>query len=102
MDADPNLKARLRGRPRGSTSFDAVAATAFGAAIRKLRTAKGLSQEALAGEAGIERSHMGKIERGQHMPSLSAILKLGTALGCTAANLVAATEALLPPDYGAF
>lgn len=42
---------------------------------------------------------MGKIERGQHMPSLSAILKLATALGCTAADLVASTEALLPPDY---
>ena len=44
---------------------------------------------------------MGKIERGQHMPSLAAILKLAAALECTAAELIAATEALLPPNYSA-
>jgi transcriptional regulator with XRE-family HTH domain len=66
-----------------------------------MRTAKGMSQEALAAAAGVERSHMGKIERGQHMPSLAAILKLSAALECTAADLIAATEALLPPSYSA-
>ena len=101
MDVDPHLKVRLRERSKGATSFDAAATIAFGAAIRNMRTAQGLPQDTLAGEARIERSPMGKIERGQHIPNLSAILKLAAALGCTAADLVAATEALLPPAYGA-
>lgn len=66
-----------------------------------MRTAKGMSQEALASMAGVERSHMGKIERGQHMPSLAVILKLSAALECAAADLIAATEAVLPLDYSA-
>jgi transcriptional regulator with XRE-family HTH domain len=96
---DHPVPARVRGRPKGSTSFDAVAAAAFGSAIREIRIAKGLSQEALAATAGVERSHVGKIERGQHMPSLAAILKISAALECSAADLMVATETLLPADY---
>ena len=101
MQSHHPVTVRVRGRPKGSKSFDAAAAAAFGSAIRDMRTAKGMSQEALAAAAGVERSHMGKIERGQHMPSLAAILKLSAALECTAADLIAATEALLPPNYSA-
>lgn len=36
----------------------------LGIAIRKRRMSLGLSQEALADLSGIDRSHMGKIERG--------------------------------------
>ena len=36
----------------------------FGAAVRALRTERGIAQESLANLAGIERSHMGKVERG--------------------------------------
>ena len=101
MQSHHPVTVRVRGRPKGSKSFDAAAAAAFGSAIRDLRTAKGMSQEALAAAAVVERSHMGKIERGQHMPSLAAILKLAAALECTAAELIAATEALLPANYSA-
>lgn len=53
---------------------------------------QGTAQETLAHHAGIERSHMGKIERGEHMPTLALVLRIAEALGCTAAVLIADTE----------
>ena len=84
-----------RGRPTGATTFEAEPAQAFGAAVRALRTEHGVAQETLANLAGIERSHMGKIERGEHMPTLAIILKIARALGCSAADLMTATESRL-------
>lgn len=84
-----------RGRPAGATTFEAEPAQAFGAAVRALRTEQGVAQETLANLADIERSHMGKIERGEHMPTLAIILKIARALGCSAADLMAETESRL-------
>ena len=81
-----------RGRPAGSTTHDAELAHAFGAAVRALRMERGIAQESLAHQAGIERSHMGKIERGEHVPTLPLILKISVALKISAAELMAATE----------
>ncbi len=81
-----------RGRPVGATTFEAEPARAFGAAVREARTAQGIAQETLANLAGIERSHMGKIERGEHMPTLVLIFKIAKALGISSADLMAATE----------
>lgn len=81
-----------RGRPTGATTFDAELAQAFGAAVRALRTERGIAQEALANLASIERSHMGKIERGEHMPTLAIILKIAKAMGCSTAVLMTETE----------
>ena len=84
-----------RGRPVGATTFEAEPAQAFGAAVRALRIDQGVAQETLANFADIERSHMGKIERGEHMPTLAIILKIARALGCSAADLMAETESRL-------
>ncbi|CAJ0797095.1 helix-turn-helix domain-containing protein [Ralstonia holmesii] len=81
-----------RGRPAGTTTFDAELAQAFGAAVRALRSEQGIAQESLANLAGIERSHMGKIERGEHMPTLAIVFKIAKALGCSSAALMTATE----------
>ena len=81
-----------RGRPLGTTTFESEPATAFGSAVRAARLQRGMAQEQLATEATIERSHMGKIERGEHMPTLALILKIARALGMSAADLIAATE----------
>ncbi|HCE6430184.1 transcriptional regulator, y4mF family [compost metagenome] len=83
------------GRPAGSTTFDAELAQAFGAAVRALRMERGIAQESLANLAGIERSHMGKVERGEHMPTLAIIFKIAGALDCSTAALLAATESQL-------
>lgn len=64
-----------RGRPAGATTFEGEPAQAFGAAVRAARINQGVTQETLAFRAGIEHSHLGKIERGEHMPNLSLILK---------------------------
>ena len=81
-----------RGRPRGTTTFEAEPAKAFGEAVRTARSEQGIGQEELAALAGIERSHMGKIERGGHMPTLALILKIAVALRISSATLMAATE----------
>ncbi|MBG5820154.1 helix-turn-helix domain-containing protein [Pseudomonas aeruginosa] len=83
------------GRPAGSTTFDAELAQAFGAAVRALRMERSIAQESLANLAGIERSHMGKVERGEHMPTLAIIFKIAGALDCSTAELMAATESQL-------
>lgn len=84
-----------RGRPVGATTYEAEPAKAFGAAVRALRMEHGVAQEDLANLAGIERSHLGKIERGTHMPTLALILKIARALGCSAADLMVETESRL-------
>ncbi|WP_027483877.1 helix-turn-helix transcriptional regulator [Rhodanobacter sp. OR87] len=83
------------GRPAGATTFDAELAQAFGAAVRALRTERGIAQELLANQAGIERSHLGKIERGEHMPTLAIIFKIASALECSTAALMSTTESQL-------
>ena len=81
-----------RGRPPGATTFDAELAQAFGTAVRTLRSERGIAQESLANLAGIERSHLGKIERGEHMPTLAIIFKIASALECSTAVLMTQTE----------
>ena len=81
-----------RGRPPGPTRYEAEPALAFGKAVRAFRKDQKVAQEELAALAGIERSHMGKIERGEHMPSLAVILKVATALKISGTELMAATE----------
>lgn len=52
----------------------------LGTAVRVRRKAAGLSQEALADAAGIDRSHMGKIERGERNVTLLNVIKIAAAL----------------------
>lgn len=76
------------GRPAGSTTFEPLLAQAFGIVIRERRKKDGISQEALAHLSRIERSHMGKIERGEHLPSLPMVLRLAQVLNCKPGILV--------------
>ena len=52
-----------------------------GANIRRLREAKGLTQEQLAGEADIAMRHLGRIERGEDNPAVEMLGKLAEVLG---------------------
>jgi transcriptional regulator with XRE-family HTH domain len=69
-----------------------VLPAAFGRAIRELRTAEGLSQEALAERAGLHRTYIGGIERGERNVSLVNIARLADALDVSLATLMAALE----------
>jgi len=64
----------------------------LGAAIRAARKAKGLSQEALAEIAGLDRSYMGGIERGEHNLAIMNLLKIADALGVKASLLLNESE----------
>lgn len=57
--------------------------------IRSLRVAKGLSQEALAHEAAIDRSYMSRLERGLENPTIAILDKLVGALECAIVDLFA-------------
>jgi transcriptional regulator with XRE-family HTH domain len=65
---------------------------ALGAAIRRARAGRGLSQEALAMDAGLDRSYMGGIERGEHNLTLMNLVKIATALRLRANHLLAEAE----------
>jgi transcriptional regulator with XRE-family HTH domain len=52
----------------------------FAANLRRLRHAKGLSQEDLAHEAGVNRSYMSKLEKGATFVGLEIIGKLADVL----------------------
>lgn len=52
----------------------------FGERIKDLRLAKGLSQEELAFRAGVHRTYLGGIERGERNPSLKNIAAIAMAL----------------------
>jgi transcriptional regulator with XRE-family HTH domain len=52
----------------------------FGERIKDLRLAKGLSQEELAFRAGMHRTYLGGIERGERNPSLKNIEAIARAL----------------------
>jgi len=61
---------------------------ALGKAIRARRHTFGLSQEALAHLAGIDRSHMGKIERGERNVTLLNVIRIARALETVPSELL--------------
>lgn len=63
---------------------------ALGAVIRTSRLSLGLSQEALAADAGLDRSYMGGVERGEHNLTLMGLVKISDALQLTPSALLEA------------
>lgn len=68
---------------------------AWGAALRRYRSERGLSQERLAHLADLDRTYVSGIERGERNPSLANLLKLTNALGIHISELAATAERLL-------
>ncbi|WP_265563871.1 helix-turn-helix domain-containing protein [Sphingomicrobium arenosum] len=64
----------------------------LGTAVRSARKEAGFSQEALADAAGLDRSHMGKIERGERNVSVLNVVRIADALECTPSELFKAAE----------
>jgi putative molybdopterin biosynthesis protein len=67
-----------------------------GAKLRFARQARGLSQQQLAGMAGISRQAVSAVESGQSDPSLRVALALAQALGMTVEELFGAETAVEP------
>jgi len=66
----------------------------FGEVLRRRREAAGLSQEALAADAGLHRNYVGLLERGKRVPSILVVEKLAAALGTSMSGLFRAVERL--------
>jgi transcriptional regulator with XRE-family HTH domain len=73
----------------------AAIANAFGAVLRDCRVKVGLSQEALAGTAGVDRTFVSLLERGLRQPTLETLFRLAGALGVSPATMVSRTAALV-------
>jgi transcriptional regulator with XRE-family HTH domain len=65
---------------------------ALGAAIRKLRAKRGITQEALAQETEITVGHLSMIERGHANPSWGAVVDIAQALSVSIAELAKLSE----------
>lgn len=66
------------------------ALVALGDAIRALRVEKNISQEALALQAGIDRSYLGRVERGDNNVAVLTMVRIAHALDLTVAELMLA------------
>ena len=60
----------------------------FGGRLRKLREAQSISQETLAQKAGVHRTYIGGIERGERNVSLVNIQKIAIALNLSIESLM--------------
>lgn len=68
------------------------ASRAFGLAIRKLRVAKGLTQEELGFESELTRAYISSIELDQKLPSITTIAKLAKAFNLSLSELMKLVE----------
>lgn len=67
---------------------DPEIATEFAALLRAARERAGISQEALAARAGLDRSAVGQLERAETSPRLSTAMRLACALGIDPCELI--------------
>lgn len=63
-----------------------------GMVIQRFREQRGHSQELVSGLAGIGRTHLSAIERGERKPTLETFYKIGEAMGVKPSVILAAIE----------
>ncbi|MFC9971040.1 helix-turn-helix domain-containing protein [Spirillospora sp. NPDC127200] len=56
--------------------------------IRRSRQERGWTLERLASETALSKAYLGRLEAGERQPSLSALLALSRAFGCSVSDLV--------------
>ncbi len=81
------LQEWVMARPSPTHAGD-PALIAIGQTIRVLRADLGFSQESLAHDAGIDRSYMGGIERGEHNLTLMSLIRICGCLRVSASELL--------------
>lgn len=70
---------------------EASEAITLGSRLRLARTLAGATLEAIASAAGMTTGHLSRVERGEKLPSMGALLRLGSALGVPLGNLLGGT-----------
>ncbi len=93
---------RVAERVRGSLDWGSYA-NSFAFRLALVRRQRGLTQEALAHEAGLHRNQVSNLERARSNrepfisdPQLSTVYRLAVALGVPPSYLLPDTEAVLP------
>jgi DNA-binding XRE family transcriptional regulator len=61
----------------------------IGKKIKELRETKGLTQDQLAGAAGLLRPNLARFEAGKHRPTMDTLEKIAAALKVPVVNLIA-------------
>lgn len=64
----------------------------FGESVRKARRSRGISQERLSFDSGLDRTFVSAVERGTRNPSLLSVCALADALGLDVRDLLSADE----------
>ena len=64
----------------------------LGEALRRARNASGISQEALAFEAKIDRTYVSQLENGHKSPTVEVLFRICPVLGMAASDRVAQVE----------
>ncbi|GIG38031.1 transcriptional regulator [Cellulomonas pakistanensis] len=59
-----------------------------GRRVRRIRTERGISQEALAGAVGVHRTYLGGVERGERNLTLRSVERLADRLGVPVRELI--------------
>ena len=59
----------------------------IGKRIVHARSSRGMSQEKLASDSGIDRSHIGFIEQGRRKPTVSTLYKIANSLDTSLEDL---------------
>ena len=67
-------------------------AVVVGQVIQKFREDRHKSQELVSGFAGIGRTHLSAIERGERKPTLETFFRIADALGVRPSELMVAIE----------
>lgn len=63
-------------------------ATDIGKRVREERKKQGISQESLAAQAGIDRSYLGRIERGEVNVTVQTLWSIKGVLGVSISDLI--------------
>lgn len=68
----------------------------FGVALQKARQEAGLSQEALAELAGLDRSYISLLEQGKRQPSIRVLFQISDAMGVAPASFIQILDTACP------
>src|SRR3954453_19156680 len=75
---------------------DRGAAARLGRNVFMARRRAGFSQEALGDFASLHRTEVGMVEKGERLPRVDTLIKLASALGVEAAQLLEGVDWVVP------
>ncbi|MBT1700282.1 helix-turn-helix domain-containing protein [Fulvivirgaceae bacterium PWU4] len=64
----------------------------FGELLKELRNKKGLTQEELATDCGLDRTYISMLERGLRQPTLTTLFKIAEVLNVSPSSIVKQLE----------